>query len=146
MRRHASEEQARIETTQIDAWLEAYRQAWSSGDRTQIAALFTDGIRYFTAPYGAPLVGIERVTEYWLAQEESALPWTFEYEVVARQDDLFVVRAVTSYPQGTLGALGSEEFHNLWLVTLDGEGRARVRRVLHARGVTAGSAHCRRVP
>jgi hypothetical protein len=114
-----------IDTSSIDDWLEAYQQAWASGDRAEIAALFTDDVRYFTAPYGAPLVGIERVTEYWLAQEESGLPWTFAYEVAAREDDLFVVRAVTSYPQGTLGALGPEEFHNLWLVTLDGEGRAR---------------------
>jgi ketosteroid isomerase-like protein len=113
-----------IDTSSIDDWLEAYQQAWASGDRSQIAALFTDDVRYFTAPYGAPLAGIDRVTEYWLAQEESDLPWTFVYEVVAREDDLFVVRAVTSYPQGTLGALGSEEFHNLWLVTLDGQGRA----------------------
>ncbi len=113
-----------IDTSGIDAWLEAYQQAWASGDRAEIAALFTDDVRYFTAPYSAPLVGIGRVTGYWLAQEESGLPWTFEYEVVAREGDLFVVRAVTSYPQGTLGAISPEEFHNLWLVTLDGEGRA----------------------
>jgi ketosteroid isomerase-like protein len=119
-----------IDTSRIDAWLTRYKAAWSSGDPGEIAGLFTDDIRYFTAPYREPLVGAEAVTAFWLEQEESDIPWTFEYQVVAREahDDgagLYVVRAVTTYPLGTLGAPGAEQFHNLWLVTLRPDGRAR---------------------
>jgi hypothetical protein len=112
-----------IDTTQIDDWLERYQAAWLSDEPAQVAALFTADVRYFTAPYRPALVGTNEVTAFWLSQGESRLPWTFEYEIVAREGDLYVVRAVTSYPQGTLGAPAAEVFHNLWLVTLGGAGR-----------------------
>ena len=114
-----------IDTTDIDSWLKRYRAAWLSDDPAAIAALFTSDVRYFTAPFNEPLVGTEAVSAYWLEQGESRLPWTFDYEVVAREGDLHVVRAVTRYPNGTAGASGAEEFHNLWLVTLSGDGRVR---------------------
>jgi hypothetical protein len=117
-----------IDTKPIDEWLARYRGAWTTDYAEEIAALFTPNARYFTAPYRAPLEGPEAVTAYWVTQEESGIPWTFDYEVVARQGlqqaDLYVVRAVTRYPEGTRGASGPEVFHNLWLVTLADDGRA----------------------
>ena len=44
--------------------------------------------------------------------------------MLAQEGDLFVVRAVTTYPEGTSEAEGPETFHNLWLVRLDEDGRA----------------------
>lgn len=117
-----------LDTTRIDEWLARYRAAWKSDDRGEIARLFTNHVRYLTAPYAQPLQGIEAVTTYWLEQEESGIPWTFEYQVVARRGlpdgDLYVVRAVTRYPEGTRGEAGLEVFHNLWLVTLAADCRA----------------------
>jgi len=98
---------------------------WHTDDRLEIAALFSDDVRYFTAPYRPPLEGVNAVIDFWLSQRESSIPWTFDPQVIAREGDLCVVRAVTRYPEGTLGAQGAEEFHNLWLVTLDSDGRAR---------------------
>ncbi len=66
-----------------------------------------------------------RATVRWGAQGESRLPWTFEPQVIAREGDLCVVRAVTRYPEGTDGEPGAVAFHNLWLVTLAADGRAR---------------------
>jgi len=114
-----------IDTVAIDRWLERYQAAWHSGDRQEIGALFTEDVRYFTAPYRRPFEGVDAVIAFWLEQRESVIPWTFDYTVVAREGDLYVVRAVTLYPQGTLGAAGREEFHNLWLVTLAGDDRVR---------------------
>ena len=114
-----------IDITDIDRWLERYQAAWLSDDSVAIAALFTGDVRYYTAPFSEPLVGIEALCVFWLEQGESRLPWTFDYQVVAREGDLYVVQAVTCYPKGTAGAPGAEEFHNLWLVTLSGDGRVR---------------------
>jgi hypothetical protein len=114
-----------IDTTGIDRWLERYQAAWLSDDPVAIAALFTSDVRYYTAPFSEPLVGIEALCVFWLEQGESRLPWTFDYQVVAREGDLYVVQAVTCYPKGTAGTPGAEEFHNLWLVTLSGDGRVR---------------------
>ncbi|HJW76904.1 MAG TPA: hypothetical protein VJ787_14780, partial [Thermoleophilia bacterium] len=88
--------------------------------------LLTADVRYYTAPYRDPLVGTDEVVAYWLGEAEAGIPWTFEYEVIAREGDRYVVRAVTRYPQGERDAADlPREFHNLWLVTLTEEGRAR---------------------
>ena len=114
-----------MDTRRIEDWIGRYRDAWSTDDPTLVARLFTPNVRYFTAPYAEPLEGIEAVTRYWMGEAEAGIDWTFDHEVAAREDDLFVVRAVTTYPEGTRDAGGAREvFHNLWLVTLDGEGRA----------------------
>jgi len=113
-----------IDTTDIDGWLERYQAAWRSDEPARIAALFTDDARYFTAPQHEPLVGPAAVADWWSGMGESRLPWTFEYDIVAREGDLFVVRATTRYPEGTNGETTPTEFRNLWLVTL-ADGRAR---------------------
>jgi SnoaL-like domain len=113
-----------IEETRIRDWLAAYRHAWTTDDPDEVERLFAADVRYFTAPYRAPLEGVEAVTGYWLGEKEGQIPWSFEYQVLAQEDDLFVVRAVTTYPEGTSEAEGPETFHNLWLVRLDVDGRA----------------------
>jgi uncharacterized protein (TIGR02246 family) len=113
-----------IDESRIRDWLAAYNDAWSSDDPEHVRLLFTDDALYYTAPYSEPLRGVDQVAEYWLGEREWDIPWAIEYQVLAQEGDLFVVRAVTTYPQGTRGAEGAEVFHNLWLVRLEG-GRAR---------------------
>jgi ketosteroid isomerase-like protein len=110
-----------IEETRIRDWLAAYHHAWTTDDPGEIARLFTDDVRYFTAPYRPPLEGSDAVAEYWLGERESEVAWSFEYQVLAQEGDLFVLRAVTTYPGGTRSADAPEVFHNLWLVTMDGD-------------------------
>jgi ketosteroid isomerase-like protein len=95
-----------VDTTRIDEWLERYRGAWTTDDPAEIGRLFADDVRCFTAPFTEPLEGIDEVTAYWLGEAESGIIWTFEYEVLASEGDLFVVRAVTRYPEGTRDAGG----------------------------------------
>jgi len=112
-----------IDETRIRDWLSAYRHAWSTDDPEEVAALFSEDVRYSTAPYRPPLEGVAAVGDYWLGEREGEIPWSFEYQVLAQEGDLFVVRAVTTYPEGTHDADGPEVFHNLWLVRLDADGR-----------------------
>ena len=114
-----------LDTSAIDAWLAGYRHAWQTDDRADMAGLFADDVRYFTAPYHEPLRGVDEVAAYWLGEKEAGIPWTFSPEVLAREGDLYVVRAVTTYPEGGSHDDDPAQFHNLWLVTLDGDGRAR---------------------
>jgi len=113
-----------IDENPIREWLAAYRHAWSTDDPDEVGALFSEDVRYLTAPYRPPLEGLAAVTDYWLGEREAGIPWSFEYQVLAQEGDLFVVRGVTTYPEGTSDADGPETFHNLWLVTLDADGRA----------------------
>jgi uncharacterized protein (TIGR02246 family) len=113
-----------IDTTRIDEWLARYRNAWASDDPDEIASLFTADVRYFTAPYRDAIAGRDAVQAWWRAENESQIPWTFEYEVIAREDDRYVVRGITRYPEGEQGVGHAEVFHNLWLVTVAEDGRA----------------------
>jgi SnoaL-like domain len=112
-----------IERARIDEWLDRYRRAWTTDDKDDVARLFSDDVRYCTAPYRDPIVGRDAVVDWWLKLRESDIPWTFAPEVLAQEGELFVVRGVTTYPEGTEGAEGREVFHNLWLVTFGGGDR-----------------------
>jgi ketosteroid isomerase-like protein len=113
-----------IDENPIREWLAAYRHAWSTDDPDEVGALFSEDARYFTAPYRAPLEGVRAIVGYWLGEREAGIPWSFEYQVLAQEGDLFVVRAVTTYPEGGSHDDDPAQFHNLWLVTLDRDGRA----------------------
>jgi hypothetical protein len=110
-----------IDETRIRDWLAAYHHAWTTDAPGDIARIFTGDVRYSTAPYREPLSGIEALTDFWVGEGESHVAWSFEYQVLAQEGDLFVVRAITTYPRGTQGEETPEVFHNLWLVTLDGD-------------------------
>jgi hypothetical protein len=113
------------DTALIEEWLTRYRLAWSTDDRSLLAGLFTDDVRYYTAPHREPLRGLDEVAMYWAGEREWEVPWHFDCEVIAEGDGgLWVVRAVTRYPEGTRDADGPEVFRNLWLVTLADDGRA----------------------
>jgi hypothetical protein len=125
-RRAVIEQGARdmVDTTSIVEWLDLYRSAWSSDDPEEVARLFTEDVKYYTAPHRDPIVGRDAVVAWWVEMQESQLPWTFEYDIVARESDLYVVRNIAEYPEGGSDADGPEIYHNLWLVTLDADGRA----------------------
>jgi hypothetical protein len=114
-----------MDLTAIHGWLAAYRRAWKTDAREDIAALFSDGVRYFTAPYREPLRGIDEVASYWVGEKESGIPWTFEPRVLARERDLYVVEVLVRYPEGESAGLGAREYRDIWLVTLAEDGRAR---------------------
>lgn len=111
--------------TAIDDWLAAYRRAWKTDAPEDVAALFTEDVRYSTAPYRKPLEGVEEVSSYWLGEKESGIPWTFEPRVLAQERDLYVVEVLVRYPEGEEGGQGAVEYRDIWLVRLAEDGRAR---------------------
>src|SRR4029453_17085515 len=57
-----------VEKADIDRWLEAYVAAWKSYDRGQIAALFTEDVKYRYHPYDEPVDGRDAVVGSWLGE------------------------------------------------------------------------------
>jgi hypothetical protein len=101
----------------LSAWLEGYVRAWESNRPEDIAALFTEDARYFTAPYRDPWVGREGVIEGWLGRREEPGTWSFRWEIRAVCNGVGFVHGWTSYPQE------EHDYRNLWEITLDDEGR-----------------------
>ena len=113
-----------IDETRIRDWLAAYHHAWTTDDPAEVARAVHRRRPLLHGAVPSTPRGVPAVQEYWLGEAECEIPWSIEYQVLAQEGDLFVVRAVTTYPEGTSEAEGPEIFHNLWLVTLDEDGRA----------------------
>lgn len=113
------------DTTAIDRWLSGYLRAWRSDSPEDVAALFEPDARYFTEPFREPYLGRDAIVAWWAGHGESAVPWTFDYDVIASDGPLHVVKGVTTYPEG--GGSGNGEpvvYDNIWLVTLGASGSA----------------------
>ena len=99
-------------------WIERYISAWNSNDPREIEALFADDARYYEKPHSEPWVGPEAIAREWIGRKDEPGGWTFEYEVIARDGDLGIVKGTTRYtkPQKL-------DYSNLWAVRLDDQDR-----------------------
>lgn len=113
-----------LDTTAIDRWLSGYLKAWAGDARDDIDSLFAPDARYFTAPFRDPYVGRDAIAEWWIGQEDSKIRWTFDYDIVAAEGGRYVVRGVTTYPDGLDEPGTPEVFDNIWLITLTDDGTA----------------------
>jgi len=111
------------ERATVEAWVAAYRRAWTSNDPADIGALFTDDAEYLPTPWSAPWSGRETIVRRWLGRRDEPGTWTFESEVLATEGDLGIVRGETTY----LATADEPEarYANLWLIRLAPDGRAR---------------------
>ncbi|MFE3449483.1 YybH family protein [Nonomuraea sp. NPDC059194] len=101
--------------TDLVSWMDAYVRAWHTNDPADIGALFAEDAAYYTEPYAQPWRGRDTIVKEWLARKDDDGPSAFEYEPVAITPDVAVVKGVTTYPDTA--------FSNLWLITLDADGR-----------------------
>ena len=101
----------------VTAWMDDYRAAWVSNDPAQIGALFTEDAEYFPEPYAEPWRGREQIVERWLDRKDDPGSWTFEWHPLAVTDDVAIIEGETVYP--------TIRYSNLWVLRLDGSGRAR---------------------
>lgn len=99
-------------------WMESYLKAWSSNDPADIAALFTENARYYTAPFREPWTGPDAIAEGWVDRKDDPGTWDFRWELLALAGDLAFVQGWTIYhPPNAL------RYSNLWVIRLDGQGR-----------------------
>lgn len=108
-----------IKRDDVMRWVEAYERAWTSNDRKDIEALFTEDARYFTAPYRKPWEGRGGIVDGWLQDRDEPDDWRFASEVLAIADDLAFVQGRTEYLDEPRRA-----YSNLWIIRLDEDGRA----------------------
>jgi ketosteroid isomerase-like protein len=98
-------------------WVERYVRAWESNDPEEIAALFTDDARYYTAPHREPWTGPDEIVRGWLGRKDDAGDWTFEFEVLALAPPLAFVRGRTGYKSEGV------DYSNLWVLRIEPDGR-----------------------
>jgi len=114
---------AALERATVEAWVAAYRRAWTSNGPADIEALFTDDAEYRPAPWSAPWSGRQTIVRRWLGRRDEPGTWTFGSEVLATEADLGVVKGETRYL--ATADEPAARYANLWLIWFAPDGRAR---------------------
>jgi hypothetical protein len=114
------------------AWLDRYVAAWKSYDADEIAALFSDDVRYRYYSYAAWIIGREAVVASWLAEDTDAQGSTRDdegtydahYAPVAIDGEVVVATGTTTYTE-TPGGLVTQTFDNCFVMRFDEQNRCR---------------------
>ena len=99
-------------------WIEGYVRAWNTNEPRGIAALFTDDAAYYTAPFRPPWRGHEEIVAGWLDRKDSAGDAEFDWVPLVVTPDVAIVQGTTRYRDP------AQTYSDLWVIQLDGEGRA----------------------
>lgn len=103
-------------------WLDGYIDAWRSYDPAAIGALFADDAEYRYHPWDEPLRGRDAIVEDWLANRDDPGTWNAEYAPWAIDGSRVVATGTSRY--AAVDGQPARTFHNVFLVELDGDGRA----------------------
>ena len=121
-----------MEREALARWLDAYVEAWKSYDREQIAALFSDDVRYRYHPSDPPIVGRETVVESWLGEgghpnassRDPEGTYDASYAPFAVDGDLVVATGTSTYTREPGGPV-DRVYDNCFVMRFDAEGRCR---------------------
>jgi hypothetical protein len=101
---------------QVQAWLDAYVEAWRSNDAGAIGELFGDDAQYRYHPYDEPERGRETIVAGWLEDPDEPGSWEASYAPLLVEGDRAVATGGTRYSDG-------QTFSNLFVLAFDAEGR-----------------------
>ena len=103
---------------QVQAWLDAYVEAWRSYDPEAIGALFSADATYRYRPYQEPVRGRDAIVAAWDDDRDEPGSWDAEYAPSLIAGERVIVTGETRYTSG-------RTFSNLWELTFDDDGRCR---------------------
>jgi ketosteroid isomerase-like protein len=103
---------------QVQAWLDAYVEAWRSYDEAAIRALFADDVTYVYHPYDEPLIGPAAIVESWLGDRDEPGTWEASYAPALLDGDTAIAKGETRYT-----VRGGAVFSNLFELDFDAAGR-----------------------
>jgi ketosteroid isomerase-like protein len=119
---------ALVDDAAVTRWLTAYVDAWRSYDPGAIGDLFSADAVYRYHPWDEPtpshVRGRDAIVASWLGDRDAPGSWTAEYRTWLVNGDRAVAVGVSRYlaPDGTTV---EREYHNVFLLVFDDEGRCR---------------------
>ena len=111
----------------VARWLSAYVDAWRSYDPAAIGDLFTEDAVYQYHPWEpAPghVRGRDAIVASWLSDRDPPGSWTAEYRPWIVAGDRAVAVGFSRYLAAE-GTTVEREYHNVFLLDFDDEGRCR---------------------
>jgi ketosteroid isomerase-like protein len=101
----------------VQAWLDAYVEAWRTYDPEAVGALFSDDASYAYHPYDEqPLQGRDAIVAGWLEEPDEAGSWEAGYRPLLIAGDRAIATGETRYAEG-------RTYSNLYVLRFDSEGR-----------------------
>jgi hypothetical protein len=115
---------------EVDRWLDAYVEAWKTYDRSQVEALFAEGISYRYHPGDDPIEGRDSVVESWLGEGDHSdassrdEPDTYDagYTAFAVAGDSVVATGTSTYRDRPGGPV-ARVYDNCFVMRFDSDGR-----------------------
>jgi ketosteroid isomerase-like protein len=104
---------------ELQAWLDAYVDAWRTYDPSSIAALFTEDATYAYHPWDEGdyvLRGSDAIVANWLEEQDAPGSWEARYRPLLVAGDRAIATGTTRYADG-------EIFWNLWVLGFRQDGR-----------------------
>jgi hypothetical protein len=115
-----------VDEAAVARWLGDYVAAWKSYDAAAIGELFGDDALYRWHPWdedGDAAHGRDAIVSSWLDDRDAPGSWEAEYRPWLVHDDRAVAVGVSRYLKAD-GAV-EREFHNVFLLAFDEDGRCR---------------------
>ena len=103
----------------VQAWLDAYVEAWQTYDSAAIAALFTEDATYAYHPWdeGDEVVrGRDTIVADWLEEQDEPGSWEAHYQPLMVEGQQAVATGTTRYANGRY-------YWNLFVLRFGDEGR-----------------------
>jgi hypothetical protein len=121
-----------VDRTTAQSWLDRYVAAWKSYRADDIAALFSDDVRYRYYPSADWVVGRDAVVASWLGSSTAARasardePGTYDaaYSPVAVDGETVVATGTSTYTDAPGGQV-TQVFDNCFVMRFDGQARCR---------------------
>ena len=103
--------------TGVSDWITEYERAWRAS-HPDLGRIFSDRFTYVASPWAEPIDGTDDLRRFWEASRAPDERFEMRSEIVAVDGDTAVVRVTVDYDDG-------ERWRDLWLITLDADGRCR---------------------
>jgi ketosteroid isomerase-like protein len=121
-----------VDHESAQSWLDRYVAAWKSYDRDDIAALFSEDVRYRYYPHADWVEGRDAVVASWTGEstDDQAstrdAPGTYDaaYAPVAVDGDVVVATGTSTYTESPGGPV-TRVFDNCFVMRFDADGRCR---------------------
>jgi hypothetical protein len=101
----------------ISSWVEGYIRAWNSNDPADIGRLFAENALYYTSPFEEPWRGRDNILAGWLERKDEPGTWEFDYDILAVENDIGVIRGLTHYKEAP-----PRTYSNIWVTQLNETG------------------------